>query len=328
MTHFCSDFEANGVTMGALIDGEWDSGAEFRVEVDGSFEREQSGVRNWVADRKWVEFPAVAGRYRLYVSPGCPWAHRTTITRAFLGLEDSIEVCWTLPIPTAADGWVFAESGPHACPDGRAAVHELYRDGAKDYTGRATVPLLWDKESRRIVNNESSEIIRMFARNFSRLSNGNCLVPPHLIDEIDELNARIYEGLNNGVYRAGFARDQSVHDAAVAEVFQTLDWLEFRLATNGPYLFGDRLTEADVRLVPTLVRFEAYREAFYCDVQEPSAHPNVWNYRERMLEISAIADTTLSPEAYVRAYASIPFAAVNNAAITKRPRATTAHALC
>ncbi len=297
--------------MGVMIDGEWQT--EDTLGTTGDFARDVSRLRDQVGSAR---FPAEADRYLLYVFRGCPWAHRTLVMRALLGLHDAIEVVELAHVPTE-DGWVFDQQHPD--PLGRSALHEVYAAGAENYTGRCTVPVLWDRETGTIVNNESADIIRMFAGPMAPFARNPIEMRPEaLAEEIDALNERIYEGLNNGVYRAGFAQRQDVHDAAVDDVFDTLDWLEERLADGREYLCGDRVTEADVRLCTTLFRFAAYRAVFYCDLVGPEAHPHLWAYRDRAATWPGVAETLMPEDAYTRGYGTIPFAAANNPRIQRR----------
>ena len=298
--------------MGMMVDGIWTT--KDGIGTTRTFEREASVCRGRIGEGG---HPAEAGRYLLYVMLGCPWAHRTLLMRALLGLEEAIDVVTLRSMPTVADGWVFDASDPD--PYGRSALHEVYAAGRPGYTGRCTVPVLWDRETQSVVNNESAEIIRMLAGPMAQFAKTPIeMRPADLVGEIDALNARIYAGLNDGVYRAGFAQTQVAHDAAVAEVFETLDWLEERLSDGREYLCGARITEADVRLCPTLFRFPAYREAFYCDLVGPDAHPRVWAYRDRARRWPGVAETLLSDEDYARGYGAIGFAAANNPAIVRR----------
>lgn len=285
--------------MGEMIDGVWHTTSG---PVSEKFERESSKLRDV------VDAPE-PGRYRLYVHAGCPWAHRTRIARRLLELENVVEEVLVAFAPTPTDGWVF--DADHPDPMGHRALHQLYSTGARGYTGRCTVPVLWDIVDRRILNNESEDILRIFSAVFGE----GALRPEQHCSLIDEVNQRVYEGLNNGVYRAGFAQTQSAHDEAARDVLDTLNWLESLLSDGRRLICGDVVTEADVRLWPTLLRFRAYREVFYCDLADPAEHPRVWAYRDRALDLGAVASTTLAEEEYVRGYAMIPFAVRNNPAV-------------
>ena len=304
--------------MGVMVEGKWQT--KDSIGVDPKFEREASTLRATIGD---PEYPAQAGRYLLYVVLGCPWAHRTLVMRGLLGLEDAIDVVILADRPSFEDGWVFDPNRPD--PAGRRALHEVYSAGVDAYTGRCTVPVLWDRETETIVNNESADIIRMMAQEMATFARMPIeMRPADLVNELDALNERIYRNLNNGVYRAGFAQSQAGHDAAVDDVFDTLDWLEARLADGREFLCGDRITEADVRLCTTLFRFEAYREVFYCDAAGPEAHPHVWAYRDRARRWNGVAPTLKRADDYKHGYAMIPFAAANNPRIDRRVRTSAA----
>lgn len=252
----------------------------------GRFQRPESAFRNWVTPDGTPGptgdggFKAEPGRYHLYVSLACPWAHRTLIFRALKGLETAISlsvVHWFM----GEHGWTF-EEGPGVISDpvaGADRLYEVYIRSNPTYTGRVTVPVLWDKERNVIVSNESSEIIRMMNSAFDRVgASPGDFYPVELREQIDALNARIYTTVNNGVYKAGFATTQDAYEEAVRRLFAMLDWLEDRLATNR-YLFGDRLTEADWRLFTTLVRFDAvYVGHFKCNLRRIVDYPNLWDY--------------------------------------------------
>lgn len=285
-----------------LVDGVW-RGAWTPVQAkdaEGRFLRQESRFRSWVtpdgAPGPTGEsgFAAEAGRYHLYAALICPWACRTLIARKLKGLEDLISV--TLVAPRLTDqGWRFggadrAEPDPHL---GAAHLHEIYTAADPVYTGRATVPALWDKKRRTLVNNESADILRMLNRAFDDLgARGPDLYPADLAEEIDALNAEIYERLNNGVYRAGFASSQRAYEEAVAGVFETLARLEARLADGRAYLFGDRLTETDIRLFVTLVRFDpAYHGVFKCNLRALADHPMLSAYADRIGALAGVAET-------------------------------------
>lgn len=263
-----------------LVDGKWT--AEWHpvqaTDKKGGFVRQTSGFRNWVTPDGSAGptgeggFKAEAGRYHLYVALICPWASRTLIGRKLKKLEDVISVSIVEPA-LSDEGWKFGDY-PGSDRDGLngfAYMHEAYTSADPHYTGRATVPVLWDKKTKTIVNNESADILRMLNSGFGDLAdNGIDLYPEDLRDAIDALNDHIYPRLNNGVYRTGFATTQLAYEEAFADVFATLQELETRLASGGPFLFGDRLTETDVRLFVTLVRFDA---AYYGTLQvQPSPH--------------------------------------------------------
>lgn len=285
-----------------LVEGKWQEKWHPYQASDGKggFIRQSSGFRNWVTPDGEPGptgsggFAAEAGRYVLYVALTCPWASRTLMVRALKRLDDVIDVVVAAPVLTE-QGWHFGE-GPGATASSADApryVHELYTRALPTYTGRATVPVLWDRARNTIVNNESADIIRMLNRAFDRLGDSTVdLYPAELADDIDALNDEIYEDLNNGVYKAGFARSQAAYDAAVKRVFAALDRLELRLGGSGPFLFGERLTESDVRLMVTLVRFDAaYHGLFKCNLRRITDYPHLSRYLERVLALEGIGDT-------------------------------------
>ena len=261
-----------------MIDGVWRDIPRDTKSTGGEFIRPESAFR----DR--VEVPQ-SGRYHLYVSKSCPWAHRTLVVRAMKGLESAIPVFYADPL-MAENGWEFSSGGIRY-------LHELYARAKPDYTGRVSVPVLWDSQARRIVNNESAEIIRMLDRDFEALAKRRLpgLYPDGLRREIDRLNERIYHTVNNGVYRAGFATAQDKYEQAVSGLFATLDWLEKRLAKRR-WLCGARFTEADVRLFTTLVRFDAvYYSHFKCNLRRLVDYKNLWRYTKRIYALPGVART-------------------------------------
>jgi putative glutathione S-transferase len=282
-----------------LVEGVWkDEGYDTRT-TGGRFVRRESQFRSWVtadgAPGPSGEggFRAEAGRYHLYVSLACPWAHRTIIFRGLKGLEKLVGLS-VVHWENLAQGWSF-EPGPGVIPDtvnGARHLHEVYTKARPTYSGRVTVPALWDKERATIVNNESSEIIRMFNSAFDGVGAApGDYYPAGLRAEIDAVNARVYETLNNGVYRCGFATAQEAYDEAVVPLFGTLDWLEERLAKRH-YLCGDRLTEADWRLFTTLVRFDAvYYSHFKCNLRRLADYPNLWAYTRDLYQHPGVAET-------------------------------------
>jgi putative glutathione S-transferase len=285
--------------MGLLIEGQWYDRWYDTEKTGGRFVRQDSQFRNWIsADGKAGKtgrsgFKAEAGRYHLYVSLACPWAHRTLIFRTLKGLETLIGlsvVHWYM----GEQGWTFAD-GEGVIPDPihyAQYLHQIYTQADRTYTGRVTVPVLWDKKTQTIVNNESAEIIRIFNTAFDGLgAKTGDYYPPDLQAEIDILNDRIYNTVNNGVYKAGFATTQTAYEEALLPLFETLDWLEERL-THQTYLLGDRLTEADWRLFTTLVRFDAvYVGHFKCNLKRIVDYPQIWNYLRRLYQMPQIADT-------------------------------------
>ena len=285
--------------MGLLIDGVWHDDWYDTGKSDGRFERFESTFRNWItADGEpgptgLGGFKAEARRYHLYVAYSCPWAHRTLIYRKLKGLEDMISISIADAIKHPK-GWHFKEEdGLYAdYVNGAKHLHQVYTKAEPEYSGRVVVPTLWDRATETIVNNESSEIIRMFNSAFDGVgATGPDLYPVALRDEIDALNQRIYHAVNNGVYRAGFATSQSAYGEAVGPLFETLDWLEERLGGKR-YLLGDEQTEADWRLFPTLLRFDlAYHGNFKCNLRRIQEYPNLWDYTRELYQIPGIADT-------------------------------------
>ncbi|AKC87949.1 glutathione S-transferase family protein [Pseudoxanthomonas suwonensis] len=285
--------------MGMLIDGKWDSDADTLVDKDGRLQRPESAFRHWItADGSPGPtgdggFRAEPDRYHLYVARACPWAHRTTIFRELKGLQEIIGLSVTHWL-MADDGWTFRD-GPGVVPHplyGSDALWQLYARSDPRYSGRAAVPVLWDRRTQRIVSNESADIIRMFNNAFDAVgASGGDYCPEPLRAEIDAVNRRVYDGLNNGVYKAGFARSQSAYDEAVTGVFETLDWLEDRLSARS-WLCGDTLTEADWRLFTTLLRFDlVYHGHFKCNLRRLVDYPALWTYTRRLYAHPAVAPT-------------------------------------
>jgi len=279
--------------MGLLVNGVWHKEWYNTAETGGHFVRQQSRFRGLVTSDGSSAFPAEPGRYHLYVSLACPWAHRTLIFRKMKRLEDIISlsvVDWYM----GEDGWMFSDR--EACiPDpilGARYLHEIYTAAQPDFTGRVSVPVLWDKVRRTIVNNESSEIIRMINSAFDAWGDAKLdFYPESLRSEIDPLNAHIYETVNNGVYKAGFATSQAAYEAAYGALFATLDELEERLEQKR-YLLGDRITEADWRLFTTLVRFDSvYFGHFKCNKRRLVDFPNLWGYTRELYQHPGVAET-------------------------------------
>jgi putative glutathione S-transferase len=280
--------------MNMLVDGEWRVNADDSTDEEGEFDRQESAFRDWVEADPDAEFPAEAGRYHLYVSYACPWAHRTLITRSLLGLEDAISISVVDPY-RENDGWEFSPEKEGATEDhvnGFDYLRATYVAADPDYTGRVTVPVLWDKEQETIVNNESADIMRTLDTEFQDVSDRDVtLYPEGYRDEVDETIEDIYEPINNGVYRAGFAGNQQVYDRAVTELFDALDHYDDLLADQR-YLCGDRLTEADVAMFTTLVRFDAvYHTHFKCNVRQISDYENLWPYLRDLYQTEGIAET-------------------------------------
>jgi putative glutathione S-transferase len=286
--------------MGQLVNGRWEPVWYDTATTGGAFRRSTAGFRNWVtADGSAGPtgtggYAAESGRYHLYVSYACPWAHRTLIFRVLKGLVPHIGLSVVHP-EMLAEGWTFGTDFPGTTGDalfGLPFLRDLYTSAVPDVSGRVTVPVLWDRQSKSIVSNESSEIIRMFNSAFDGLTgDGKDYWPVPLRAKIEELNTRIYDEVNNGVYKAGFATTQAAYDAAVVPLFAALDWLEARLADRR-WLLGDDLTEADWRLFTTLVRFDSvYHLHFKCNRRRIIDYPNLWAYTRALYQTPGVADT-------------------------------------
>lgn len=286
--------------MGHLKDGIWHDEWYDTSKSGGKFERSTAGFRNWITPDGVAGpsgndgFAAEAGRYHLYVSYACPWAHRTLIFRALKGLEDVISVSVVHP-DMLSEGWTFAQDFPGATGDtlfGKPFLRDIYTEADPNVSGRVTVPILWDKKRHTIVSNESSEIIRMFNSAFDAITgNTHDFWPLALRDEIETVNARIYDTINNGVYKAGFATTQKAYDAAITPLFDSLDWLETHLSENR-YLMGDQVTEADWRLFTTLVRFDkVYHGHFKCNKRMVKDDPAVWAYTRELYQWPGVRET-------------------------------------
>ncbi|MEL6551017.1 MAG: glutathione S-transferase family protein [Pseudomonadota bacterium] len=296
--------------MGLLVDGQWVDKWYDTKSTNGAFKRSEAKFRNWITSDGAPGpsgkggFKAEAGRYHMYVSYACPWAHRALIFRKLKGLEGLVSVDAVHP-DMMGDGWTFETDDHGATGDslfGYDYAREVYQRAATEMTGRVTVPILWDKETGTIVSNESSEIIRMFNSAFDGLT-GNRLDfwPADLREEIEPVNARIYDTLNNGVYKSGFATTQEAYDAAVHPLFDTMDWLDERLTAHR-YLMGDRITEADWRLFTTLVRFDAvYHLHFKCNKRRLIDYPALWAYARELYQWPGVAET-VNMEHIVRHY--------------------------
>jgi len=274
--------------MGLLIDGIWHDQWYDTKSTGGRFQRQDSAFRAWVSADGTTPHPAEAGRYHLYVSLACPWAHRTLIMRALKGLTDTIPVSVVEPL-MLENGWELAEGADPI--HGARFLHQVYTAAKPDYTGRVTVPVLWDRVTGTIVSNESAEIIRMFNSGFGDLASGPDFYPESLRPEIDTINDWVYDTLNNGVYKAGFATTQAAYEEAVAPLFETLDALDSRLGRSR-YLVGDTLTEADWRTFTTLIRFDAvYHGHFKCNLKRIADYPNLSGYVRELYQVPGVSGT-------------------------------------
>ncbi len=276
--------------MGQLVNGTWADRWYDTKSSRGRFVRWESPFRDWIGAGE--RFPAEPGRYHLYVSLACPWAHRTLIVRALKKLEDMISV--SVVSPAWGEGWIFDETQDGTVDHlyGESTLHQIYTRAKSDFTGRVTVPILWDRQSETIVNNESSDIIRMLNSAFDTLTDSTVdLYPEDLRVEIDAVNEWVYPDINNGVYRCGFATTQDAYEEAFDILFTALDRLEKRLSEQR-YLVGARLTEADLRLFTTLVRFDAvYVGHFKCNKKRIAGYPNLWAYTRDLYQTPGIAGT-------------------------------------
>jgi putative glutathione S-transferase len=304
--------------MGELVDGVWRQGRLGAAGGDGRFRRAPTRFRNWITPDGAAGptgrggFAAAAGRYHLYVSLACPWAHRTLILRALKGLAGLVGVSVVHP-DLLDDGWSFDTGFPGTTGDalhGDRFLRDTYRRADPRVSGRVTVPVLWDRAEATIVSNESAEIIRMFNAAFDRLTgNSDDFCPAPLRPAIEAANDRIHRGLNDGVYRAGFATSQAAYDEAVAEVFDTLDWLE-ALLSRQPFVAGDRATETDWRLFPTLVRFDTvYHGHFKCNRARIVDYPVLWAYTRALWQWPGVAATV--DIAHVRRHYHYSHAGIN-----------------
>jgi putative glutathione S-transferase len=286
--------------MGLLVQGKWSTQWYDTRQTGGRFVRAAAGFRNWITPdgrpgpTGTGGFAAEPGRYHLYVSYACPWAHRTLIFRALKGLEDIVSVSVTDAKMPDETGWTFTGNSGSTGDDVNHTEYlwQVYALAAADYSGRVTVPVLWDKKQQTIVNNESAEIIRMFNSAFNGLTdNALDYYPAALRDRIDAINARVYDTVNNGVYKAGFATTQEAYEEAVDALFESLDWLEGILG-GSPYLLGEEITESDWRLFTTLVRFDAvYVGHFKCNRRRIADYPNLSRYLERLYAVPGVKET-------------------------------------
>ena len=273
---------------------------------DGSFRRQQSSFRDFVSDDGSTDFPLQAGRYHLYVARACPWAHRTLIGRQLMGLQNAIGVSFVNPLRDDR-GWAFAGDGYVDQVNGFEFLAEAYHAADPEFDARVTVPVLWDKETHRIVNNESADVLRMLSTVFVPLATHPVeLYPERRRSEIDALNLVIYDSVNNGVYKAGFATRQAVYEREVQTLFQTLDELDLRLADRR-FLFGAEPLETDWRLFTTLVRFDAvYQIHFKCSIRKLIEYPNLWPYARDLYQWPGIADTVDFDEIRAHYYRTHP----------------------
>ncbi|UWQ18889.1 glutathione S-transferase family protein [Jannaschia sp. M317] len=296
--------------MGQLVEGVWHDDWYNTEKHGGKFVRPNAAFRNWVtADGSPGPtgeggYPAEAGRYHLYVSLACPWAHRALIMRSLKGLTDLIDISVVHP-DMLGDGWTFETDDHGATGDrlyGLPFMRDIYIKAKPDVTGRVTVPVLWDKQTESIVSNESSEIIRMFNTAFNGLTgNHDDYYPAPLRDEIDRINAQVYSDINNGVYKSGFATSQAAYDEAVTALFNSLAWVD-GLLQDRRYLAGNQITEADWRLFTTLVRFDAvYHLHFKCNRMRLIDYPNLWPYARELFQVCGVAET-VNLEHIVRHY--------------------------
>ncbi len=292
-----------------LVNGKWteDWQPVQATDAKGGFVRQTSGFRNWITPdgaagpTGEAGFKAEPGRYHLYVALICPWASRTLIGRKLKGLEEVVSLSVTEP-ELGDQGWRFATPDP---VNGATWMHEIYTKADPHISGRATVPVLWDKKTGTIVNNESAEILRMFNSGFGALASGPDLYPEPLRPAIDALNERIYPRLNNGVYRAGFATTQIAYEEAFRDVFAQLDELEAQLAQGGPFLMGAAFTEADIRLFVTLIRFDAaYYGLFKTNLRRIADYPALSAYLARVIALPGLRET-VSIDHIKRGYYSI-----------------------
>jgi putative glutathione S-transferase len=273
--------------MGMLVNGNWQTD-DAADRTSPKFQRKDSSFRNWVTADGSSNFPAAPNRYHLYVSLACPWAHRTIILRKLKKLEAIISMTIVSP-DMLENGWFFETPDPLL---GAKYLYEIYAKAKPDYTGRVTVPVLWDKEKTTIVNNESADIIRMFESEFDEWADNSLdLYPEPLRAEIDAFNEKLYHNVNNGVYKAGFARDQAAYEDAVKNLFAMLDEIEKTLY-NHTYLFGNKITESDIRLFTTAIRFDlVYYSHFKCNIRQIRDYPSLQGWLKEVYQTPGIAET-------------------------------------
>jgi putative glutathione S-transferase len=273
--------------MGMLINGQWQTDDEAD-RTSATFQRKDSSFRNKITADGSSGFPAAPNRYHLYVSLACPWAHRTMIVRKLKKLDALIPMTIVSP-DMLENGWFFETPEPLS---GAKFLYEIYAKAKPDYTGRVTVPVLWDKAEQKIVNNESADIIRMFESEFDEWADMSFdLYPSHLRTEIDAFNERLYHNVNNGVYKAGFSRDQAAYEEAVKNLFTMLDEIETTLSHRS-YLFGEKMTESDIRLFTTAIRFDlVYYSHFKCNIRQIRDYPNIQGWLKEMYQTPGIMET-------------------------------------
>ncbi len=279
--------------MGLLVDGKWQDKWYDTSKNGGKFERQASKFRDNVSNDEDAKYPVESGRYHLYVSLACPWAHRALIFRKLKGLEEHIDVSVVHP-EMLDNGWEFKEY-PGSTGDklyGFDYAHQIYTKAKPEITTRVTVPILWDKQTETIVNNESAEIIRIFNSGFNALtSNDDDYYPEALRQKIDDINEMVYHDINNGVYKAGFATTQKAYEEAVNALFHALDIVDERLSKQR-YLVGSNITEADWRLFTTLIRFDAvYHGHFKCNKKQIADYPNIYGYMKELYQVPGVAET-------------------------------------
>ena len=292
MYNVYESFKSWGVIMGMLIEGEWiDDDSKYRNPTGGEFVRPESVWRDTITADGSSGFKAEPNRYHLFLAPSCPWAHRTQIIRRLKGLEDIISV--TLSDRPRVKSWAYTQGIDDIQPgeSGVLELHEVYIRADPHYSGRVTVPTLWDREEKTIVNNESAEIIRMLNTEFDEWGEKSLDLYPEIHrEEIETLNKRIYETINNGVYRCGFAKTQQAYEDYVGPMFETLNFLEERLSRQR-YLVTNYPTEADWRLFVTLIRFDfVYFSHFKCNIRRIQDYPNLWNYTLDLYQLSGVSD--------------------------------------
>ncbi|WP_129114778.1 glutathione S-transferase family protein [Halegenticoccus tardaugens] len=286
--------------MNMLVDGEWRTDAYESTNDEGEFDRQETTFRDRIEASPDATFPAEAGRYHLYISRACPWAHRTAMTRALKGLDDAVSLSLVEPV-RIDDGWEFSAAFPDPLY-GAEYLRDIYVKADPSFTGRVTVPVLWDRETETIVNNESAEIMRMLDTEFGEVAERDVdLYPEGYRDDVDRIIGEIYEPINNGVYRAGFADTQEAYDDAVRGLFDALDRWE-NVLDGRRYLAGEVLTEADLAMFATLVRFDhVYHTHFKCNRRAIHEYPNLWNYTKELYGLPGIAET-VNVEHIVRHY--------------------------